>query len=203
MATVADVSGRFAEVRPLLVVITGEPGSGKSSLGRSLSAALRLPFLSRDDVRGGLLATAGLWNDQLHAAPPRETAVDTCVAIIEAMARLGVTSIVELLVTAERAGAFRRLEQVADVVVIRTEATDAAERAHRRDHDDPLLNRSDVLSALGCTSIEDHIDDPRRALLGAQAQADLDGPLLRVRTDQGYDPPLDDIVDWIIDRARR
>ena len=40
-------------------MVTGAPGSGKSTLGAELSRALRMPFIARDDVRGGLFFTAG------------------------------------------------------------------------------------------------------------------------------------------------
>src|SRR5262245_14385242 len=85
--------------RPWLVVVTGEPGSGKSTLGRELSRVLRLPFLSRDDVRGGLLATDGLWTGRLQAASSREAAVATFVQIVETMAGLGVSAVVEYIAT--------------------------------------------------------------------------------------------------------
>ena len=53
--------------RPFVVLLTGEPGSGKTTLGLELSQAMRLPFVSRDQVRGGLFASAGAWTD--HPGP--------------------------------------------------------------------------------------------------------------------------------------
>lgn len=38
---------------PLLVLVTGEPGSGKSPLGRLVAAARRLPVPGRDDRGDG------------------------------------------------------------------------------------------------------------------------------------------------------
>jgi hypothetical protein len=34
-------------------------------------------------------------------------------------------------------------------------------------------------------------------------QTEFDLPTLVVRTDDGYDPHLDGIVDWIVDQTRR
>ena len=49
--------------------MTGAPGSGKSTLARQLSVAIRVPFLARDDIRGGLLFTEGAWGDALERKP--------------------------------------------------------------------------------------------------------------------------------------
>ena len=34
-------------------------------------------------------------------------------------------------------------------------------------------------------------------------QRDFDLPLLLVTTDDGYDPPLEEIVDWVVGQTRR
>ena len=69
LGTVPVVSTESSVPRPWLVMVTGEPGSGKSTLGRELAGALRIPYLSRDDVRWGLYATAGLLSNDMQRAP--------------------------------------------------------------------------------------------------------------------------------------
>ena len=179
-------------------MVTGEPGSGKTTLGLRLSESLRVPFLSRDHVRCGLLATAGLWTNQLVAAPPREAAVEAFVGILGAFAEHGVSSVVEFIVTPARLEAFGRLKASARCLVILATAPDAADRAGRRDRADPLLNRPDVLAALGHRSIDDDVRAPERERIRAQMRTDLGLPLLRVSTMEGYDPALPTIVDWVI-----
>ncbi|MHB8643850.1 MAG: AAA family ATPase [Gaiellaceae bacterium] len=46
-------------VPPLLVVVTGAPGAGKTTLARSLSAELQLPLLAKDDVKEALFDALG------------------------------------------------------------------------------------------------------------------------------------------------
>lgn len=183
-------------------MVTGVPGSGKTWLGTALADALRVPFLSRDQVRGGLMATAGLWTGELRDPPPRETAVDTFAELVEAAARLNVTFVLEFVVTPERRDAFRRISDAASCLVIVTHSDGAAARAERRDREDRLLNRPDVLAALGHRTINDYIADPERARIASEIQTDFDVPVLTVNTDARYEPPLESIVEWIVRRSR-
>lgn len=47
-----------AEDRPLLVLISGAPGSGKTTLARRLGDELHLPVVSRDLIKTGMHVTA-------------------------------------------------------------------------------------------------------------------------------------------------
>ena len=192
-----------AAARPWLILVTGEPGSGKTSLGVRLAEALRLPFFTRDQVRGGMLGTAGLWTNDLHDTPPREAAVDALVDIVEAAARRGVSLVLELVVTPERRDALRRIEAAANCLVVLTNARDAAARAERRDRVDPLLSRPNVLSALGQDSMDAFLRSPLREAVRSTTQADFDLPTLRVSTDDGYAPHVGQVVDWIVEQTTR
>ncbi|MBA2532172.1 MAG: AAA family ATPase [Nocardioidaceae bacterium] len=56
----------------MLVLVTGVPGSGKTTLARSVAAELELPMLSRDVIKETLFDTLGLgdktWADTLGRA---------------------------------------------------------------------------------------------------------------------------------------
>jgi predicted kinase len=47
------------EVLPALIVVTGAPGSGKSTVAEPLAARLRLPLIAKDDVKETLWDHAG------------------------------------------------------------------------------------------------------------------------------------------------
>ena len=44
---------------PLLLVVTGRPGAGKTSLAHALSRAVRCPAICRDEMKEGFVNTAG------------------------------------------------------------------------------------------------------------------------------------------------
>jgi hypothetical protein len=111
-------------------------------------------------------------------------------------------AVVELVVTPPRLDAWHRLQEAADWVVVLTECSGAAARADRRDRADPLLNRADVLAALGHESIDDYLVGGERDVIRATMQREFDVPVLRVDTDDGYNPEMPAIVDWIIEQTR-
>jgi 2-phosphoglycerate kinase len=49
--------------RPLLVIITGPPAAGKTTLGRQLAGALSLPFIHKDGIKEILFDVLG-WRDR-------------------------------------------------------------------------------------------------------------------------------------------
>ena len=38
-------------IRPLLIIISGPPGAGKTTLGNHISAELHLPFIHKDGIK--------------------------------------------------------------------------------------------------------------------------------------------------------
>ena len=60
-------SDRQQTRRPLVLIITGPPASGKSSLGHQLAPKLRLPLLSKDLIKETLFDHLG-WSDRHWSA---------------------------------------------------------------------------------------------------------------------------------------
>lgn len=57
--------------KPNLIIITGEPGSGKSTLASKLSTELRLPLISRDELKEGYVDNLGKSHEELPAETNR------------------------------------------------------------------------------------------------------------------------------------
>lgn len=186
--------------RPSLVLMLGEPGSGKTTLGTELGRALRIPFLARDDVRTGIWFTSGGWSDRPGPIPSPDRAVDTFLAIVESMVGLGVSAVVEYLFREARPQDLERLTAAAHCVGVRTWCADAPDRHITRERRDRLIQRDAVLDALGHESIEDRVAESsqRMAAAASEMRSDFEFPVLEVGTDVGYDPPLDEVVGFVI-----
>ncbi len=106
--------------RPRAVLITGVPGSGESTVARRLSYLLRIPYLARDDVRGGLLFTEGAWGRALERVPSAEEAVGIFLTTAEQLLRASVSCVLEYVVRGHRPG---DLDRIMAVTVHRSPAT--------------------------------------------------------------------------------
>ena len=131
--------------RPTIVLITGAPGSGKSTLGRQVALRLRLPFIARDDIRGGLLFTAGAWSDRLERIPPGDEAVEAFLGVAESLLVNGVSCVVEYVIRRHRPDDFDRIAALGDCVVIITSCTDPMVRVRERNLSDRLVSSPPVL----------------------------------------------------------
>ena len=78
--------------KPLLVVVTGPPASGKSSIARDLASALETPFISKDELKERLYEVLGSGDEV-------EETVDTAaLAILFSVARSNLDAGVDVLV---------------------------------------------------------------------------------------------------------
>ena len=195
-----DPKEQDASVQPRIVLLTGAPGSGKSTLGRELSAALRIPFIARDDVRGGLTMTAGAWRDSLDQLPASDTAVDAFLDIVEVALRRGVSCIAEYVFRSHRPGDLERVRAAGDVVVIITRCSDTRARLIERNTTDRLTALPGVLRAAGASSVAEHTAAMVERMRAVELEMMIRFPMptLTVDTTDQYDPGLDAIVEFAV-----
>ena len=186
-------------LRPRTVLVTGAPGSGKSTLARELALRLRLPFIARDDVRGGLLFSAGVWGDELERVPPSDEAVEVFLSTVEGLLTSGVSCIIEYVVRGGRADELDRITACSDCVVIMTTCEDPMDRVRERNLADRLASNHAVLKAGGFSSIEEHTEAVVARMRSVQDEMlrSFSVPVLEVDTNSGYVPSLDEITAFV------
>lgn len=190
--------------QPTLVLVTGAPGSGKTTLSRTLAETLRLPWLSRDRFRTGLFFALGGWSDEPEAVPSREESIDVFFETVEMLLGRRVSVVADYVLLRDGFPKGSRIPDLAECVIVETSTPVATERFLSRLRNDPFLTRPAVLQALGHSSIEDAI--AKRAAGASEYgpllfdAGDTDLRALTVDTTDGYVPRLEEIVEFVLDR---
>ncbi len=188
----SDPMGKVAELSPpSLIVVTGRPGSGKTTLAHALARAVRCPAVCRDEIKEGFVNTTGQ-----TPQPGDDSALKVYEAFFDAVTLLlnrGVTLIAE--------AAFQhrlwapKLEPLRGIARIRIILCDVGAALARARH---------VERGLADPAREHFHDD--RAVQAAREGRELpienydpprlDVPTLKVDTSDGYHPALEAIVSF-------
>jgi predicted kinase len=159
--------------RPLLVLVSGHPGAGKTTLGRVLGDAMQLPHLNRDRLRDGMepldqprtwtvfLDTIRLWLDNDISVVADQTLYTGMVDDLRALTAHG--CVVNVHCRCPNAYA-RWVDKV---------------RAHE-----------------GWEAVADRVRRERPQTIDPLP---LGVPIIEVETSDGYDPTLDELVRAIAD----
>lgn len=178
------------------MLVTGAPGSGKSTLGNQLARLLRVPFLARDDIRGGLFMSEGAWSDELRRVPSADEAVDVFLQTVADLLARGVSCVVEYVVRSHRPDDLDRIMAAGECMVIMTECDAAMSRVTDRNGTDRFVANPAFLDALGFASVQDHTDAVvvRMAQVEHEMRRDFPVPVLHVDTTGAYQPDLETMV---------
>lgn len=65
----------MGSIHPTILIVTGRPAAGKSTIARWLSQELQIPLVSKDTIREGLFDRLG-WKDRTWAQELGKTSVD-------------------------------------------------------------------------------------------------------------------------------
>jgi predicted kinase len=178
-------------MNPALIIVTGRPGSGKTSLAHTLARAIRCPAICRDEFKEGCVNTLGSLDNPGH---------DIALAVyngffetVELMLKHRITLVAEAAFQHKRwAPKLEPLMAIARIRIVVCEID--AELARRRQIDrastDPIRGRfheDPVVQAAreGREMPVEEYDPPR-----------LSVPILKVDTTDGYRPGLDEIISF-------
>ena len=182
---------------PTVVVVTGSPGSGKTTLAHKLSKEMGCPAICRDEIKEGYVLTQNKSHDELSKD------VNTKISAIffdlmNIYLRSGVTIVIE--------AAFQhnvwapRLNEIKDIAKLKLLICDvdpllAFERRQRRLLANPSRAKfhGEKLAVVS--------NNPN--VLQSYEPPSLDMPTLRVNTTNEYDPKLETLLHFVLDDDRQ
>ena len=131
----AEDIGRMPDVTPTLVVVSGPPGSGKTSLAHAIAQALPCPAICRDEIKEGMAHAQGPGFQGRHGDPLTQRTLPLFFEVVRVLIEAGVTVVAEAAFQDPRwRPELEPLSELAQLRIIRCHVDPAVsfERAARR-----------------------------------------------------------------------
>lgn len=181
-------------ISPYCIIVTGRPGSGKTTLAKTLGTSLRLPVISRDELKEGYVVSTG----SLHDALPDDTnwkATDTFFRTTRLLLESGVSTVVEAAfqhkLWAMAIPDWMRFSHTR-IILCAPDPDVCAKRHLERGLEDPRRERFH-----GDTSVRVFRETGEVSGPGEYTPPSFDCPTLKIDTEKDYQPPITQIVDWL------
>ncbi|GHT93075.1 hypothetical protein FACS1894140_5910 [Spirochaetia bacterium] len=187
--------------KPLLIIVTGRPGSGKTTLAHSLAKELRCPVLSRDEFKEGLVNTFNSSHKDL-GPDVNLTIYNVFFQAAELLLKNNITLIIEAAF--QHKNWAQRLEPLlpavrARVVVCSIDPHLARDRYIQRGLSD--TNRERFHGDFGGQAAQGEWMAATQAMqlpIAAYENLRLPVPTLEVDTSNDYQPEIKDIISFIM-----
>ncbi|MBI5303123.1 MAG: ATP-binding protein [Chloroflexi bacterium] len=104
--------------RPLLLIVTGPPGAGKTTLARKIAREFRLPLIAKDDIKETLFDTLG-WKDREWSKQLGGATYELIYYFVETLLSAGQSLIVESNFSEGATPRFRAWQTKYDLAILR------------------------------------------------------------------------------------
>jgi predicted kinase len=178
--------------KPSLIVVTGRPGAGKTTLAHALANAIHCPAFCRDEFKEGYVNTSNRNHEQLGPEANAEV-FEAFFQAINLMLSRGISLVAEAAfqhkLWAEQLETISQTTKVA-IVICSVDATMARERFIARGLADSSRERFHGDRAVHAAKKGSHLP------LGSYDPPSLSVPTLTVDTSNGYNPPIEEIASF-------
>ena len=179
--------------KPLLVIVCGRPGSGKTTLAHGLSQKIRCPIISRDELKEGYVNTV----QKEHSGLANEEVINVnngFFNVLKLMADHRISCIAESAFQDKLwAPQYEALSQRANIILVMCKADSVIsnKRYLERKRDDPSREYFHGDSSVKTENDVYEYIPPRFPV-----------PVLEVDTTNGYEPGMEEIIAFIKEQRR-